>query len=94
MLRNNRQRARNARLVFLLLFLVSGGLVLLSMVGQTRPDWAVSAVGASSSLTALLYLAVGVGSMVFLVMIVLSYVFLILWLRRAYYNLHSCPTYA
>lgn len=91
MLRNNRQRARNARLVFLLYFLASGGLVVLSMVGQTRPDWEMAALGASSRLTAITYLAVGLGSILLLVMLVLSYVFLILWLRRAYYNLHQLP---
>lgn len=91
MLRNNRQRARNARLVFLLLFLVSGGLVVLSIVAQIRPDWEGAATGESSSLTSLLYVAVGLGSILLLVFSALSYVFLILWLRRAYYNLHQLP---
>lgn len=91
MLRDNRRRARNARLVFMLLLLLSGSLVLLCMVAQSRPDWQDADLGTSSTTTAVVYVAVGLLSVVFLVLVVLSYVFLILWLRRAYYNLHQLP---
>ncbi|RZK31646.1 MAG: DUF4328 domain-containing protein, partial [Hymenobacter sp.] len=91
MLRDNRRRARNARLIFLLLLLLSGSLVLLSMVAQSLPDWGAAEAGSSSTLTTIIYVSVGLLSVVFLVLVGLSYVFLILWLRRAYYNLHQLP---
>lgn len=91
MLRDNRRRARNARLVFMLLLLISGSLVLLSMVAQSLPDWQSADLGTSSTPTAIVYTSVGLLSIVFAVLVVLSYIFLILWVRRAYYNLHQLP---
>ena len=90
MLRNNQGRARNARLVFLLLMLLSGALVVLSLVVQRLPDWDAEADNMSAA-TALFSFAYGLTMIGYFACVLGSYVFLIMWLRRAYYNLHQLP---
>lgn len=91
MLRDNTERARVARLIFLIFALLSGALVMLSLVGLSRPDWDDAAADTSSALTTglyYLYLFLTLSELVFLVG---SYIALTMWLRRAYYNLHQLP---
>ena len=91
MLRDNQRRARTARLVFLLFMLNTGSLVVLSMLAQLLPDWG-SAVGSiSPHLVAGLYYLYALLGVCYLVVVVASYITLIRWLRRAYYNLHQLP---
>ena len=86
-LRDNRSRARAARLVFLLLALISAALVAISLLTppQTGPDDEVPPAAT------MLYAATGLAGVLYLVLLVGSYVALIMWLRRAYYNLHQLP---
>jgi len=90
MLRNNQGRTRKARLVFLLLMLASGGLVVLSMVAQSLPDWDADSDSASSTTNIISFLY-GLVLLSYYACIAASYVVLIMWLRRAYYNLHQLP---
>jgi len=90
MLRNNQDRARRARLVFLLLTLLAGGLVVLSLVAQHLPDWETDADHMSAT-TAIISFLYGLTLIGYFACIVASYVVLIMWLRRAYYNLHQLP---
>jgi len=91
MLRKNQQRARTARLIFLLLALDTGGLVLLSVLAQFRPEWARDVAGISYHLVAALYYLFALLNFVSVLLIIAGYVTLIMWLRRAYYNLHQLP---
>ena len=91
MLRDNQQRARTARVIFLLFSFLSGSLVLVSLAGLNLPDWNGAADGTSSGFTTALYygyILLGLGHFFFLA---LSYIWLIMWMRRAYYNLHQLP---
>jgi hypothetical protein len=91
MLRNNQQRARTARVMFLLFSLVSGSLVLVSLAGLDLPDWNGATNGTSSGFTTALYYGYILLGIVYFIFLVLSYIWLIMWMRRAYYNLHQLP---
>ena len=91
MLRPNQGRARTARLVFLLLAFSAGGLVLLSAVGLGLPDWDSALTDLASPLTLGVYYAHILLGLLYLGLLIGSYVVLIMWLRRAYYNLHQLP---
>lgn len=91
MLRANQSRARKARLVFLLLMLTSGALVIFSMVAQSLPDWEADA-DSSSTTTSIFSVVYGLTLLSHYACLAGSYVVLIMWLRRAYYNLHQLPT--
>jgi hypothetical protein len=91
MLRNNQQRARTARFVFILLVLNTGSLLLLSLLARLQPDWATDLAGISRRLVAALYYLFAFLSFGYILLVVASYVTLIMWLRRAYYNLHQLP---
>lgn len=91
MLRDNKGRARMARLVFFLLMLDTAGVVVLNLLGQGQPDWNNVAEGASSAFTAAVYYGYVLLTMGYLALLVTSYIMLIMWLRRAYYNLHQLP---
>lgn len=86
MLRNNRGRARAARLIFLLLMVAAGGLVVLSIVAQSLPDWDADADHTSAT-TAIITFLYGLSLIRYYACIVASYIVLIMWLRRAYYNM-------
>jgi hypothetical protein len=92
MLRDNKGRARVARLVFMIFTLVSGALVLMSLVGLSLPDWDDAVTGTGSTLTTGLYYLYLLLTMTELMLVVASYIVLIMWLRRAYYNLHQLPS--
>ncbi|RZK31289.1 MAG: DUF4328 domain-containing protein [Hymenobacter sp.] len=91
MLRDNRQRARTARLMFLVFAFVSGSLALVSLAGLNLPDWNGAANGTSSGFTTALYYGYILLGISYFIFLVLSYIWLIMWLRRAYYNLHQLP---
>ena len=91
MLRDNQQRARMARFVFLLFAFVCGSLVLVSLAGMNLPDWNGAVNETSSGFTTWLYYFYIFLGVMYLVMLIASYVYLIMWLRRAYYNLHQVP---
>lgn len=91
MLRNNQGRAQLARLVFLLLALNALGIVLLSSLGLNQPDWNTAEAGLSSTFTSALYYLYSFLSLGYVVLLVASYIVLIMWMRRAYYNLHQRP---
>ncbi len=91
MLRDNRQRARVARVIFFLLSLVCGGVVLISLAGMNLPDWDGATSGNSSGFTTGLYYGYTLLGIMYILLLVASYVYLIMWLRRAYYNLHQVP---
>lgn len=87
MLRDNSKRARAARLVFMLLAASSAALLLVALAAPAlsanpadMPPRAV-AFYASFSLLSFIVIALFIG----------SYIALIMWLRRAYYNLHQLP---
>jgi hypothetical protein len=91
MLRDNQQRARTARFVFLLFAAVCGSQVLVCLAGMNLPDWNGAVDGTSSGFTTGLYYGFILLGVMYLVMLIASYVYLIMWLRRAYYNLHQVP---
>ena len=91
MLRDNQGRAQLARLIFLLLALDALCLVLLSAAGLSQPDWATTTTETSSSLTRAIYYLYSLLSLGCVILLVISYVVLIMWMRRAYYNLHQRP---
>lgn len=91
MLRNNQQRGRMARVVFFLFALTCGSLVLISLAGMSLPDWNGAANGTSSGFTAGLYYGYILLLITYFLLLIASYVYLIMWLRRAYYNLHQVP---
>ena len=91
MLRDNQQRARTARVMFLLFALASGGLVLVSLAGLNLPDWNGAADGTSSGFTTGLYYGYILLAILYFILLIGSYIYLIMWLRRAYYNLHQLP---
>ncbi|RZL08397.1 MAG: DUF4328 domain-containing protein [Hymenobacter sp.] len=86
-LRDNKRRARTARLVFILLAAASAGLVVLT--SMLPPN--VSPDDSLPRSTTLLYAGFSLLSFVYLGLLIGSYVALIRWLRRAYYNLHQLP---
>jgi hypothetical protein len=79
------------RLVFFLLMLDTAGVVVLSLLGQGQPDWDNAAAGESSTFTTALYYGYALLGMGYFALVVASYIVLIMWLRRAYYNLHQLP---
>jgi hypothetical protein len=91
MLRDNQQRARMARVIFFLFSLTCGSLVLISLAGMNLPDWDGAVAGTSSGFTTGLYYGYVVLGIMYLFLLIASYVYLIMWLRRAYYNLHQVP---
>jgi hypothetical protein len=91
MRRNNQQRARTARVMFLLFALTSGSLTLVSLAGLNLPDWNGAANGTSSAFTTALYYGYILLGILYFIFLVVSYIWLIMWLRRAYYNLHQLP---
>ncbi|QKG54175.1 DUF4328 domain-containing protein [Hymenobacter sp. BRD67] len=91
MLRDNQGRAQNARLVFLLLTLATGCLALLSILALTLPDWSGTATSTASAFTTGIYYSYSLLLIGQSVLTVTSYIVLIMWLRRAYYNLHQLP---
>jgi hypothetical protein len=91
MLRNNQQRARMARLIFLLLMLNTGSLLVLSLLAQLQPDWASDVANISYKLLAAIYYLYAFLSFSYILLVIASYTTLIMWLRRAYYNLHQLP---
>lgn len=91
MLRDNRQRARTARVIFLLFALAAGSLTLISLAGLNLPDWSEAADGNSSGFTTALYYGYILLGILYFTLLALSYIWLIMWLRRAYYNLHQLP---
>jgi hypothetical protein len=92
MLRDNKERARVARLIFLIFSLVSGALTTLSLIGLGLPDWDDAVAGTASMLTTGLYYLYLALTLSQLVLLVGSYIALIMWFRRAYYNLHQVST--
>ena len=88
MLRDNRARVRYARLVFLLYGLTCAAVALLSLGGLANPGWTVIEEGLG---TALFMGSYGLLLILQTLLLVAGYVVLILWLRRAYYNLHQVP---
>ncbi len=80
-----------ARLVFLLLSLNTGSLVLISVLAQLQPNWSSDVANISYKLVAGLYYLYAFLSFSYIVLVIASYVTLIMWLRRAYYNLHQLP---
>lgn len=86
-LRDNKRRAHTARLVFILLAAASAGLMVLAAV--LPPN--VSPDDSLPRSTTLLYGGFSLLSIVYLGLLIGSYVALIRWLRRAYYNLHQLP---
>jgi len=91
MLRNNQRRARTARVIFLLFMLVTGSLLVLSLLAQLLPDWASDVADISYKLVAGIYYLYAALSLVYILLVIASYTTLIMWLRRAYYNLHQLP---
>lgn len=91
MLRNNQSRAQLARLIFLLLALNALGIVLLSALGLNQPDWDSAEAGLGSTFLRALYCLYSFLSLSYIVLVVASYITLIMWVRRAYYNLHQRP---
>jgi hypothetical protein len=91
MLRDNRQRTRTARLVFLLLMCSTGSLAALSLLAQLQPNWASDLISISPRLVAGLYYSFALLSFSYILLVIASYTTLIMWLRRAYYNLHQLP---
>jgi hypothetical protein len=91
MLRDNKGRARMARLVLILLMLNNIILLITSITGQLKPDWANAATAVSWRLTAAIYYSYALLSFCYIVLVIVSYITLILWFRRAYYNLHQLP---
>lgn len=86
-LRDNRARARTARLVFILLAAISALLVVLALGLPAN----VSPGDSLPRNTTLLYAGFSLLSILYLGLLIGSYVVLIRWLRRAYYNLHQLP---
>jgi heme A synthase len=91
MLRNNQQRARMARIIFLLFAITCGSLVLISLAGMNLPDWDGAANGTGSGFTTGIHYGYILLVITYLILLIASYVYLIMWLRRAYYNLHQVP---
>jgi hypothetical protein len=91
MLRDNQQRARTARVMFLLFAFASGSLALVALAGLNLPDWNRAAGGTSSGFTTTLYYGYILVGIAYFILLILSYIWLIMWLRRAYYNLHQLP---
>lgn len=91
MLRNNQQRARTARVIFLLFAITCGSLALISLAGMNLPDWDGAVEGTGSGFTTGLYYGYMVLLITYFLLLIASYVYLIMWLRRAYYNLHQIP---
>ncbi len=91
MLRDNKSRARWARLFLVLLLLNSSSLLAMSVLGQLQPDWADATSAISRQLTISIYYAFALLSFCYVAVIIGCYITLILWFRRAYYNLHQLP---
>lgn len=85
MLRDNQGRARAARVVFLLL---SAASVLVLAMALLLPSQAKVAM---THQMALLYIGFSLTVALHIGLIIVGYVTLIMWLRRAYYNLHQLP---
>jgi len=91
-LRDNTARARQARLTFLLLTLTSGAVPVLGLLAQSRGDWGlVNQEDGASALTLAVYFGFCLLVLGHIVLVVVGYVVLIRWLRRAYYNLWQLP---
>jgi len=91
MLRVNQLRAQQAMLVFLLTALASVCLCLIDAVGLTCPDWELVDQNQASRFTLVVFFGRFFLLSVNLILLACGYVFLIRWLRRAYYNLHLLP---
>lgn len=92
MLRDNQSRAQQAITFFLLTALASVCLCLVDAVGLTCSDWELVDQYAASQFTLGVFWIRFFLLSVNLILLVCDYVFLIRWLRRAYYNLHQLPT--
>ena len=71
--------------------LTTSGIVLLSLVASTRADWNQVDDSAASPTTTGIYLGFYLLLVANFALLLASYVVLIRWLRRAYYNLHQLP---
>ena len=91
MLRNNQPRAQQAMTVFLLTAIASACLCPVDAIGLTCPDWELVDQNQASRFTLVVFFIRFFLLSVNVVLVVCGYVFLIRWLRRAYYNLHLLP---
>lgn len=87
MLRDNRKRARTARLLFLLLAGFSAAVLLMASIAPAN----LAATDNMPTGTAFFYAGFSLLSFSVIALVIGSYIALIMWLRRAYYNLHQLP---
>lgn len=91
MLRPNQPRAKIARLILRLLMLNTLGMALLSLIGPLQPDWQNPNSSFTSGITNTIFLLYGLSGFGYYALLIGSVVAFLLWLHRAYYNLHQLP---
>ena len=78
-------------MVYVLTIISSAALCLVDGVGLMRADWPLVAQGLASPATLAVFFVRTLLLLASFVLIIGGYIFLIRWLRRAYYNLHQLP---